>query len=57
VVSIFTRIASFDNPSKDSNEPFASVGTKRILLSGRREKSQTDAGLAAKCSHRVYPTL
>jgi len=26
VVSIFTLIASFDNPSKDANEPFESVG-------------------------------
>jgi len=26
--SIFTRIASFDNPSKDVNEPFESVAKK-----------------------------
>jgi hypothetical protein len=31
--SIFTRIASFDNPSKDVNEPFESVAKKREWFS------------------------
>src|SRR6266487_2042753 len=44
-VSIFTRIASFDNPSKDVYYPFQAVGTKSALVSESSREPQRDRGL------------